>query len=245
MRKNSRYLYPFLFLTWLVLALFFAVSSVRADYCSGTVSKNYYQYICIWNPYQNKNECKLDSSHTDTQSCAFYPGTTTCYGGPCGACLACGQVCTDGTATTMCDIRAEAGCVASGICTGNSVWSGSTCSCNSSSSSSSSSSSVTPPPGASPTSGPSPTPAPTAPPACPAGEFECHNGGTCCRSSSQYTPDSCSCAAAACAGSCLKSNPFDPEDIWHGGPYGVSQCDSVYLPGHYQWWPGGTSGAAM
>lgn len=114
-----------------------------------------------------------------------------------------------------------------------------------SSSSSSSSSSVTPPPGASPTSGPSPTPAPTTPPACPAGEFECYNGGTCCRSSSQYTPDTCSCAAAACAGSCLKSNPFDPDDIWHGGPYGTSQCDSVYLPGHYQWWPGGTSGAAM
>ncbi len=49
--------------------------------------------------------------------------------------------------------------------------------------------------------------------------------------------------AAACSGTCLKSNPYDPDDVWHGGPYGTSQCDSVYRAGHYQWWPGGTSGA--
>ena len=49
--------------------------------------------------------------------------------------------------------------------------------------------------------------------------------------------------AAACSGTCLKSNPYDPDDVWHGGTYGYSQCDSVYRAGHYQWWPGGTSGA--
>ena len=68
----------------------------------------------------------------------------------------------------------------------------------------------------------------------------CACGGAC---PPNGTPIPTQPPAAACSGTCLKSNPYDPDDVWHGGPYQISQCDSVYRPGHYQWWHGGTSGA--
>ena len=58
------------------------------------------------------------------------------------------------------------------------------------------------------------------------------------------TPIPTSPPAAACAGACRKGNPFDPDDIWRGQANHNSQCHDVYMTGHYQWWPAGTSGGS-
>ena len=76
------------------------------------------------------------------------------------------------------------------------------------------------------------------PTGCQPGEFMCQNNGSCCRSASTYNSTNCSCSSNACTGDCRKGNPFDPDNIWHGGTNGNSQCNLTYLAGHYRWTPG-------
>ncbi len=91
----------------------------------------------------------------------------------------------------------------------------------------------TPDPTSTPT--PSSTPAPTTPPGSPTST----PGPT----APPPTPLPTTPAAAACIGVCQKGNIYDPEDIWHGGTYGNSQCNRTYMAGHFQYWPGGDPGS--